>query len=215
MSTPTAPLRFVAAVDFGDASATAVALAGMLAGPLGARLTVLHAEALEMPPYFTSAQIEALEAERLEARAGAADYLRGFAARHTNVGVEPLVVDGPATEAILQAAHAFDLVILGTHGRRGPRRWWLGSVAEGMVLGATTPILITCALQPDALRRIEERAARLTAGGTAHWTDLIGQTLDAPVHTGAAESVVQTLRACAAPVLYVPDRWPIPSRSSS
>ena len=56
--------RVLVPVDFGDASAAAVALAGDVAKAFGAHLTVLHAETLEMPPYFTSAQIDALGEER-------------------------------------------------------------------------------------------------------------------------------------------------------
>lgn len=34
-----------------------------------------------------------------------------------------------------------DLVVIGTHGRRGVRRWLLGSVAEGVVRVASKPVL--------------------------------------------------------------------------
>jgi hypothetical protein len=31
---------------------------------------------------------------------------------------------------------------MGTHGRRGPSRWWLGSVAERVVRDADAPVLV-------------------------------------------------------------------------
>ena len=51
---------------------------------------------------------------------------------------------GPAWEEILAAAtqvHA-DLIVLGTHGRRGVSRALLGSVAERVVRLAEVPVLI-------------------------------------------------------------------------
>jgi nucleotide-binding universal stress UspA family protein len=53
------------------------------------------------------------------------------------------VVDEPPVEAILDAAATADLIVVGTHGRRGPGRWWLGSVAERVVRAATIPVLVT------------------------------------------------------------------------
>lgn len=49
------------------------------------------------------------------------------------------VYDAVANEAIRWPA---DLIVIGTHGRRGIRRFLLGSVAEGVIRVATTPILL-------------------------------------------------------------------------
>jgi nucleotide-binding universal stress UspA family protein len=35
-----------------------------------------------------------------------------------------------------------DLIVLGTHGRRGVERWLLGSVAEGVARRSTIPVLL-------------------------------------------------------------------------
>jgi len=137
-------------VDFSDASAHAVRVAGALAGRLGARLTVLHAEMLEAPPYFTHDQIEKLERQRVEARGRAGRYLAEFAAHHTSAHVEALVVEEPPAEAVLRAAASSDLVVMGTHGHRGPKRWWLGSVAERVVRAADQPVLVVRAGPADA-----------------------------------------------------------------
>jgi nucleotide-binding universal stress UspA family protein len=52
--------------------------------------------------------------------------------------------------AILQAAQAFeaDLIVLGTHGRRGVRRHLLGSVAETVLRSSCVPVLV---VRDDAL----------------------------------------------------------------
>jgi len=129
-------------VDFGEASARALGIARILASTFRAQLRALHAERFEPPPYFTIEQITQLEAERGAAQAATAAHLARFAAASA-YQVESVVVDEPPVEAILDAAAAADLVVLGTHGRRGPGRWWLGSVAERVVRGATVPVLVT------------------------------------------------------------------------
>lgn len=136
------PTRILVAIDFGDASAHAVRAAGVLAAAFTAPLVGVHAESLEAPPYFTPDQIEALEGQQLAARKRAARYLVQTAAKLTRVAIEPRIVNGPAAAAIIDAAAAGDLVVMGTHGRRGPSRWWLGSVAERVVRSAPAPVLV-------------------------------------------------------------------------
>ena len=137
------PADVLAAVDFGEASTRAVALAGLIASAFDARFRALHAERFEPPPYFTLEQIERLEAARREAEAGAAEHLRRFVAATTAYPVEPLVRNDSPVDAILHEATTADLIVIGTHGRIGPRRWWLGSVAERVVRAATVPVLVT------------------------------------------------------------------------
>ena len=49
------------------------------------------------------------------------------------------VYDAIAEEAVRWPA---DLIVIGTHGRRGIRRFILGSVAEGVMRVATKPVLL-------------------------------------------------------------------------
>lgn len=168
------PLKTIlVAVDFGEASARALALAGVLAGRCGARLRVLHAEALDVPPYFTPAQMEAIEGEIHDTRARAAEFLSDFASRHTAQPFEAVIENRVATDAILHASAGADLIAMGTHGRRGPSRWWLGSVAERVLRVTTVPLLVVHAggttpadaafatamlFADDALRPVRSRA---------------------------------------------------------
>ena len=137
------PKTILVGMDFSDASARALAIAGFMAPVFGARVRVVHSERFEPPAYFTLEQIERLEAERRESQAAAVDHLSRFAAGATSYRVQSVVVDEPPVEAILDASITADLIIVGTHGRRGPGRWWLGSVAERIVRGATIPVLVT------------------------------------------------------------------------
>ena len=58
--------------------------------------------------------------------------------------VELLPFQGRIAEAIIEEAKEWpaDLLVLGTHGRRGFSRFFLGSVTENIIRIATTPVLL-------------------------------------------------------------------------
>ncbi len=71
-------------------------------------------------------------------------YLDSVAAEAQLDGLEPLVVDAPAADAILRAAQSRPaaLVCMTTHGR-GRLRWAVaGSVAEEVIRGSADPLLL-------------------------------------------------------------------------
>lgn len=136
------PKTILVGVDFGDASARALAIARAIASTFQARLRTLHAERFEPPPYFTIEQMARLEEERHATQAASAENLVRFAGGSA-YPVEAVVADEPPVEAILDEAKGADLIVVGTHGRRGPGRWWLGSVAERVVRAAPVPVLVT------------------------------------------------------------------------
>lgn len=51
---------------------------------------------------------------------------------------------GSINDLILHEAEHWnaDLIVLGTHGRRGPKRWVLGSTAEQIVRASPVPVLL-------------------------------------------------------------------------
>lgn len=110
----------------------------------GASLVLLRAaEASSLPGADpTEAQIEVVrEAEY---------YLESVAARLAERGakVRTSVWYGPAAPAIVEAAYVLkaDVIVMSTHGRSGLGRLILGSVAESVLRGTRTPILL---LRPD------------------------------------------------------------------
>jgi nucleotide-binding universal stress UspA family protein len=135
------PRSILVAVDFGDASARALRVARVLAERFGSSITALHAETIDVPPYFTHDQLHAVEHQRDQTRREAAAYLASFVSPHAP-DASPLLIDGPAVPAILAAAERHDLLVTGTHGRRGPERWWMGSVAERVVRETSIPTLV-------------------------------------------------------------------------
>jgi nucleotide-binding universal stress UspA family protein len=74
-------------------------------------------------------------------------YLASVAVRARKAGVENVETSvwyGPPAESIIDAAHArgIDLIVMSSHGRSGLGRLVLGSVAETVLRGTTTPILL-------------------------------------------------------------------------
>jgi len=53
-----------------------------------------------------------------------------------------LVVDGEPAPRILEHAAEHDLVVMGTHGRTGLKRAFLGSVAEAVIRASTVPVMV-------------------------------------------------------------------------
>jgi nucleotide-binding universal stress UspA family protein len=136
------PARILVAVDFGAASGRAVEVASFLASAVGGDLRVLHAEHFEAPAYFTHDQVAQMERERAVWRAKATDEVARFASQH-GVGVaDVLLAETAPDSAIVDASRTADLVVIGTHGRRGPARWWMGSVAERVVAASHAPVLV-------------------------------------------------------------------------
>lgn len=161
----TLPKNILVAVDFGDASARAVTIGGELAARTGAVLRLLHAESLDVPPYFTPAQLQALEGEERANQRRAAEFLQKFGKRHTSHPVQTVVESRTAVDAILRASKDADLVVMGTHGRRGPSRWWLGSVAERVLRETAVPLLVVHASAADTPPpTLFSRGLVLTAG---------------------------------------------------
>ncbi len=73
----------------------------------------------------------------------------GIVARYDEVPVETQLIEMDSLgqripEVIAADAEAWpaDLIVIGTHGRRGLSHLFLGSVAEGVVRAATKPVLL-------------------------------------------------------------------------
>lgn len=163
------PLSILVAVDFGAASARAVSLGGLIADRCGTGpLRLLHAEAGDAPAYFTHDQIQVLERQQQAMRAQAAQFLTAFGRRQTGHAVLATIDERPPSDAILHASATADLIVMGTHGRRGAARWWLGSVAGRVLREAQRPLLIVRDDVPHevaaALSRVVVHAAAPATG---------------------------------------------------
>src|ERR1700681_3552182 len=107
--------RILCPVDFTEFSRRAAALAAAWARQFGAEVTALHVRTNGLDPQ---------------------------AAAWDGPG-ELAVMEGDPVNCILESAEALaaDLIVLGTHGRRGFDRWVLGSVTERVMHHAPCPVV--------------------------------------------------------------------------
>ena len=136
--------RILAPVDFSERSEAAVTEATRLAELFGADLTVLHVEpSLEAHSTFESlSQIGQSEKAQREASRQVEAQLREFAARLSPRASSVLVEGDPLTRIEEYAKnHSVDLIVIGTHGRGGFRRFLLGSLSSKLLHDVSIPIV--------------------------------------------------------------------------
>lgn len=136
------------AVDESPQSAAAVDLAIGLAKALGSSLTLVH---VVDPAAIASAASDAaaapvMEMELDELQTAGKELLEATSGRARAAGVKATTVlrDGAPAATILDTARRSecDLIVIGTHGRHGVARLFLGSCAETVVRESTIPVLI-------------------------------------------------------------------------
>ena len=140
--------RILHATDFSRASRPAFAAAVDMARANRAELVLLHALSPPIVPTAGEGYVSPELFERLQtsARAGAQKQMDGLlrAARKAGARAAAVIVDGGTPhEQILRAAKAkrVDTIVLGTHGRTGLARFFLGSVASRVVSTSPVPVL--------------------------------------------------------------------------
>jgi nucleotide-binding universal stress UspA family protein len=132
------------ATDFSVASRRAFVQALRFAHRARARLIVLHV--LVPPSPFEADQASPSWVElAARARRGAERRLAAALARarRAGVAVEGALLDGAPAEAVVAAARRAGarLIVIGTHGRSGAGRLFMGSVASGVLRLARCPVL--------------------------------------------------------------------------
>ncbi len=137
--------RILVAVDETSQSDAALALAVRLAAEQNAVLTIAtvirHPGEYYAPPdVVVDPSIDA----RFESDAEALLERAAQTARNAGVDVTTCLREGQIIDAVVAciSEHEADLVVVGTHGRRGITRALEGSIAEGVLRGTTIPVLV-------------------------------------------------------------------------
>jgi len=135
------PTNLLVPIDFSPCSEHALDYACAIAAKLGARIHIINAIGTTLPELSVALTDQMISSIRHNA-AAALDKLLQPRRAVASFG-EVVVVDDDARDAILKAARAVhaDLIIIGTHGRRGLSRMLLGSVAEDVLRRAPCPVL--------------------------------------------------------------------------
>ncbi len=152
--------RILVPTDFTEAARRALDLGVKLAAP-GAAVDLLHCWQLPALTASTYGPVKSLrdldEGIRTTLRGQASAAGQRLLAAHEAAGVELAFheVEAPPTHGIQDwlADHTYDLVVTGSHGRRGVRRFLLGSVAEVTVRHSPCSVLVVHAGEAASVPR--------------------------------------------------------------
>jgi nucleotide-binding universal stress UspA family protein len=153
---PMAVRTILVPTDFSDSANAALDWAKDLAAALEARIVLLHVVDLQyqmMPSglLVVPTPIPGSIVRRAKTQAGAA--LDAVAAKVPAVE-RRLIRQGHARDVTLAVADEVraDVIVMGTHGRRGVEHFFIGSVAEYVVRHARVPVMTVRAAVPSAGR---------------------------------------------------------------
>jgi universal stress protein A len=129
--------KILCPIDFDQNSLSALRLATDLAREHRALLYVLHIVAMPAGPEVALPFSKMEAASRIKLKRLARQKVGG------KVSYEVEVTSGDPGVEVVQAAKRLgaDLIVMATHGRKGLRRFVLGSVAEHVVREASCPVL--------------------------------------------------------------------------
>ncbi len=129
-------------IDFEPSSQKALEVAIDLALKFDSKLTLFHA--WETPAVvYAGAYVSPAVWDAIEQSAKRRLETRLATTRERLPRAETRLVCGPAAYEILREIEKLgaDLIVMGTHGRHGMSRVFLGSVAEKVVRGSNVPVL--------------------------------------------------------------------------
>jgi universal stress protein A len=137
--------RILVATDLSKASVPAFREAVGMAKDNGAELLIAH---VYRPPNLIEAESVApgvYQEWDENLRTDVEERLQPWVedARRQSINVRSLVLPGVPYEAIARAVqeNQVDLVVMGTHGRKGASRFFLGSVAARVISTAPCPVM--------------------------------------------------------------------------
>jgi nucleotide-binding universal stress UspA family protein len=138
----TLPKKILVATDFSACADQALDYAVALAGKLDAKLHLLNViviPAMAIPEVGVAVTSTLIESTARTQQ----DEFDKRVARRASAGIEALLRTGDARDVIVDVARELgaDLIVMGTHGRRGVRRALIGSIAESVVRTAPCPVL--------------------------------------------------------------------------
>ena len=132
-------------VDFSEISSVIAEWGKALAKKLGAKIILINV--VEDLSAFEDISADAKTFQELEKTLfeGAREYMQSFLNKHFSdfPDVKPVIVKGKVVEKIIEVAkeNGADLIVMGTHGKKGIDKIIFGSVAEGVVKYSPIPVL--------------------------------------------------------------------------
>lgn len=134
--------RILVPIDFSNCSLDALEYSAQVAKSSQAQVVIVHVlEWVSIALNFSPMEIAERNRIRDEIQAGLANY--GDAFKRDGISADISLQGGPPIDAIIKHGQEqqCDLIIMGTHGRRGISRALFGSVAEGVLRRSRVPVL--------------------------------------------------------------------------
>ena len=136
--------KILLATDFSEGSAGAADMARTLATMAGAEVVVLHVVTELSDKQSRHLPSEVVATLTREVERHAVEDMHRFCDRHfKELPHVTEIVNGRASAKILEIAKAtgVDLIVMGTHGRTGLEKLFVGSTAEKVVKTSGIPVL--------------------------------------------------------------------------
>ena len=134
-------------VDGSETAYTAVKQATALAQAFGSQVTLV--EVLTLDPYIAAEYITAKQTNEFIERARAAIVANLSEAKakfeEQGISVNTLVLEGQViSREIVKSAQTLqaDLIVMGSHGRTGIKKLFLGSVAQSVLAETDVPVMV-------------------------------------------------------------------------
>jgi nucleotide-binding universal stress UspA family protein len=133
------PQKILVPIDFSTGSDAALEMATSLARDSGGFLVLAHVEVIPL----SAAGGEYLYAMPEPPTEELLAKLDAIVLPDSHIPVERRLLAGDPADAIIRLAETenVDMIVMGTHGRRGLTRLLMGSVAEAVVRAAPCPVL--------------------------------------------------------------------------
>jgi len=165
------------ATDFSPTSEAALPHALTIAGHYGSKLYVAHVICPELTDLLAPELSPTILKQAQEFAQQRMERLLSTG-RQQGVPCQPLIGEGAIWDVLLDMIHqnSIDLVVVGTHGRRGLRKLLLGSVAEEVFRLAPCPVLTVGPRTP------EMRSANVQLGQILYPLEFVPDSGDAATY---------------------------------
>jgi nucleotide-binding universal stress UspA family protein len=144
---PFRPKRILCPMDFSELSDLALKYAAMGAREFDAELALLHAHFFELPKYFVPDNADSITNSLKRAKKDIRNSLEQHAKKilgpmYDEITLDFDVIDQHPAGAIMAAVKekACDIIVMGTHGLSGIKRFLMGSITERVVRESPVPV---------------------------------------------------------------------------
>ena len=171
--------KILVPIDFSDHSQSVLKVAESMARSERAELILAHVVE-PVQPIATTAPYPHVETAMVDANR---DKLHSISPSDPSTSFKHCLKQGSAGKGIVEIAEEerVDLIVMGTHGRRGLSRLLMGSVAEDVVRHAPCPVL--------TLKQPQEVLAAMEKSSAGHSPSEAGEGSDAGANEQGHESL--------------------------